>query len=146
MPRLEERHPRFESLYLDGLLRALLQRRKALRSIAVKRENARSGDVSFEWLTLELQLLHASRLWVSVREDGFATIALRQHAKKLGWTFVAELTAELWPVGPADIARRVEATAALAPTSVREATPADRQAIQAVWSAPPRAPRKKRRR
>ena len=143
MPRPQERPPEFESLYLDGLLRALLKR---LGSVAVKREIARSGDVSFEWLTLELQRVHASRLWVSVREDGFATIALRQHAKKLGWTFVVELTAELWPVGPADIVRRVEATAARAPKEVREAGDEDRAAIRAIWSAPPRPPRKKRRR
>jgi hypothetical protein len=146
VPRPPERRPEFESLFLDALLRAVIRRRKALPSVRVKRENARSGDVPFEWLTLELQLPVSSALAVSVREDGTATIALRQHAKKLGWTFVVELTAELWPVGPADIVRRVEATAALAPDTIREATPADRQAFQAVWSAPPRPPRKKRRR
>ena len=146
MPRPAERPPEFESFFLDALLRALLKRRRALRGVRVKRENARSGDVPFEWLTLELKLALACELTVSVREDGFAAVALRQHAKKLGWTFVVELTAELWPVGPADIAQRVEATAALAPDAVREATPADRQAFQAIWSAPPRVPRKKRRR
>ena len=146
MPRPAERLPEFESLYLDALLRAVRKRRRALRGVRVKRENARSGDVPFEWLTLELKLAHACALAVSVREDGFATVALRQHARKLGWTFVVELTAELWSVGPADIVQRVEATAALAPDTVREATAADRAAFQAVWSAPPRAPRKKRRR
>ena len=135
--------PEFESLYLDALLRALARRRLGAD---VKRENARSGDVPFEWLTLELKLAGSTRLWVSVREDGFATIALRQHAKKVGWTFVVELTAELWPVGAADIVRRIEATAARGPQEIRKATDEDRKAIQAIWSAPPRAPRKKRRR
>jgi hypothetical protein len=146
VPRPPERLPEFESLFLDALLRALPRRRRSFRGVRVKRENVRSGDVPFEWLTLELKLPAACDLAVSVREDGFATVALRQHAKKLGWTFVVELTAELWPVGPADIVQRVEATAALAPLEVREATPADREAFKAIWSAPPRVPRKKRRR
>ena len=141
--------PEFENLFLQALLAALLRRRRTIRDQAglqLKRERVRSGDVPFEWLSLELPVPLSTRLWVSVREDGFASIALRQHQKKQGWTFILELQAELWELGAAEIVKRIEATLRLAPAVVRPAVDADRQALKQIWSAPAPRPRKKRRR
>jgi len=120
--------------------------RHGMRSLTLGRGIDERDGVRFERLDFELRLglPHGTALRLTVWEDSQSWLCLRQHQKKVGWTFKLELQLDLWDLNGPEIVRRIEATVTHGPSKVGPLDPHTEGSIRAIWSSKQRPPRKKR--